>query len=419
MTSGDSHDPYLAFRYPAYRLFAASFVLAVIGSQVFGTAVQWEVHKRTGSTLAMGWLGLINAVPIFLLALPAGHVADSFSRKRVLLVTQFFLVAIPWLFAVGSGWSLFWKSLWLPFSLVALNAITLTFARPTRAALLMKLVPREVYGSVINWNSSLFETSAWIGPAIGGLLIGFGSTTTAYVVAGLSLLLCLILTLFLPDQGPPAQREPMTWKSVGAGLRFVFSRQLLWASMSLDLLAVLLGGATYLLPVFAEQRLHAGPVAFGILKAAPAIGAASMAIVQAHRRPFQKTGRVMLWAVVGFGLATIGFGLSTNMWISVGMLLIIGACDNISVVIRHTLVQTLTPDAMRGRVAAVNQVFIGASNELGGFESGLAAYLFGPVLAVVGGGAGAILVTLVIAGIAPQLRRLKTTTLHQAAQTPT
>lgn len=408
MSSTPPRDPYLAFRYGAYRIYAASYALAVIGSQIFATAVQWDLYDRTHSKVGLGLLGLINAIPIFALALPAGHVADTFPRKKILLLTQIFLILAPCLLAMTLSLGPQWQSPGVMYALVGINAVTLTFARPTRSALLINLVPREAYTNLITWNSSLFETCSWVGPAIAGLIIGWLGVRTAYLAAAASLLACLLLTLFLPDQPPASSsREPVSLATLLAGLRFVFRQELLWASMSLDLLAVLLGGATYLLPVFASDQLHTSPVGFGVLKAAPAIGAGAMAVLQAHRPIYRRAGRAMLWAVVGFGLATVGFGLSRSFVFSTLMLLLIGACDNISVVIRHTLVQSLTPDEMRGRVAAVNQVFIGASNELGGFESGLTAEWFGPVASVVGGGLGALLVTGVIALASPQLRRLK------------
>jgi predicted MFS family arabinose efflux permease len=225
-------------------------------------------------------------------------------------------------------------------------------------------------------------------------------------MSGLCLLCCLGITLFLPRDVPsePATREPDS-RALLAGLRFVFGSPLLLAAMTLDLLAVLLGGATYLMPIFAE-RLSVGSVGYGWMRAAPAVGASVMAVVQAHRQPISRAGRTLLWSVAMFGAATVVFGLSQNFWLSLAMLVLIGGSDNISVVIRQTLIQSLTPDSMRGRVSAVNQVFIGASNELGGLESGVTAKLFGPVVSVVGGGLGTLLVVLGVAGKWPQIRRL-------------
>lgn len=409
------HDPYAAFRHPHFRLFAASYVLATIGSQVLATTVQWDVYERTKDPLAIGLVGLINAVPVILLALPAGHVADVFSRKRVLLLTQIPLTAAPWMLAGLNLLNPHGVSLLATWSLIGANALALTFARPARAAILPNLIPRELYPNAFAWTSSLFETAALVGPALAGFLILFG-VAPAYAIAGSCLFACLAITMFLPVDRPserPAGESPL--QSLSAGLRFVFGTNLMLAAMTLDLLAVLLGGATYLMPIFAE-RLGVGSIGYGWMRAAPAVGAISMALVQAHRPPITQAGRTLLWSVAGFGGATIVFGLSQSFWLSLAMLVLIGATDNISVVIRHTLVQSLTPDSMRGRVSAVNQVFIGASNELGGLESGVTAKLFGPVASVVGGGIGTLLVVLGVAAKWPEVRRLRSLRELQAVE---
>jgi MFS family permease len=399
------HDPYEAFRYLAFRLYAASYVLAVVGSQVLSSTVQWDIYQQTKDPFAIGLVGLINAIPVILLALPAGHVADRFSRKRVLIITQVPLTVAPALLAVSHIVYPQHVSLTLTFTLLGANAVALTFGRPARASILPNLVPRSVYPNAFAWMSSMFETAAWVGPAISGVLIAF-SVAWSYLISALCLLVCLTITFFLPRDVPsePTTHEPDS-RALSAGLRFVFDSPLLLAAMTLDLLAVLLGGATFLMPIFAEQ-LGIGSIGYGWMRAAPALGAFAMAVAQAHRSPFKHAGRTLLWSVATFGAATIVFGLSQNFWLSLTMLVLIGASDNISVVIRQTLVQSLTPDSMRGRVSAVNQVFIGASNELGGLESGVTAKLFGPVASVVGGGFGTLLVVLSIAAKWPQLRRL-------------
>lgn len=400
-----THDPYEAFRHGAFRLYAASYALAVIGSQMLSTTVQWDVYQRTKDPLAIGMVGLIGAIPVMLLALPAGHVADRFNRKRVLLLTQIPLIAAPAALSVLNAQYPQGVSLLVTFLLLGANALALTFARPTRSAILPNLVPRSAYSNAFAWISSLFETATWVGPAVSGVLIAFG-VAWAYLISALCLLCCLGITLFLPSDPPrePTSHEP-GWRTLAAGVHFVFGSPLLLAAMTLDLLAVLLGGATYLMPVFAE-RLGVGSMGYGWMRAAPALGAFSMAIFQAHRPPIKSAGRTLLLAVAMFGAATIMFGLSQNLWLSLLMLVIIGASDNISVIIRQTLVQSLTPDSMRGRVSAVNQVFIGASNELGGLESGMTAKYMGPVLSVVLGGLGTLLVVLGVAGKWPQIRRL-------------
>ncbi len=399
------HDPYEAFRYVAYCQFAASYVLAIVGSQVLSSTVQWDVYQKTKDPFAIGLVGLVGAIPVILLALPAGHVADRFSRKRVLLYTQIPLTVVPLALAILHAWNPQGVSLLVTLSLVAANAVALTFARPTRASILPNLIPRSAYSNAFAWTASLFETAALVGPAVSGVLIAFG-VKWAYLVAGLCLLGCLGVTFFFPNDTPklPEKHEP-GWRALSAGLRFVFGTPLLVASMTLDLLAVLLGGATYLMPVFAE-RLGVGAIGYGFMRSAPALGAVAMAVALAHRSHMSHAGRTLLWSVAAYGAATIVFGLSQDFWLSVTMLVLIGASDNISVVIRHTLVQSLTPDSMRGRVSAVNQVFIGASNELGGLESGATAKLFGPVMSVVTGGLGTLLVVLGVAGKWPQLRRM-------------
>lgn len=418
MNSAAIHDPYQAFRHVAFRLYAASYVLAVIGVQILSATVQWDVYQQTKDPFAIGLVGLIGAVPVIVLALPAGHVADTYSRKRVLLITQVPLTAVPAALAILHFLSPGTVSLVATLALLGVNALALTFARPARAAILPNLVPRTAYPNAFAWISSLFETASWVGPAIAGLLIVFG-VGWSYMVAGLCLVCCLAITLLLPGDVPVKRESSESdWTVLVAGIRFVFSTPLLLAAMTLDLLAVLLGGAMYLMPVFAE-RLSVGPVGYGWMRAAPALGAFVMAVIQAHRPPPSRAGATLLWTVAAFGAATIVFGLSQDYWLSLVMLALIGASDNISVVIRHTLVQSLTPDFMRGRVAAVNQVFIGASNDLGGLESGVTARLFGPVASVVIGGLGTLVVVLATAIQWPQIRRLRSLKDLQPVQDPT
>lgn len=400
------HDPYEAFRHVAFRRFAVSYVLAVVGSQILSATVQWDVYQQTKDAFSIGLVGLVNAVPVILFALPSGHIADRFRRKHVLLVTQVPLALCPATLALLRLWNPGGLSLAVTLTLLGINSTALTFARPARSSIVPNLVPRAAYPNAFAWMSSLFETAAWVGPAVSGLLIVF-DVAWSYFVSALCLIVCFGITLFLPH-GEPAKvtSQESGWRSLSAGLRYVLNSPLMLAAMTLDLLAVMLGGATYLLPVFAE-RLGVQSIGYGWMRAAPAIGAFAMAVFQAHRAPTLRAGRTLLWSVAAFGGATIVFGLSQNYWLSLLMLFVIGASDNISVVIRQTLVQTLTPDSMRGRVSAVNQVFIGASNELGGLESGVTAKLFGPVASVVGGGLGTILVVLGVARKWPQISRLR------------
>jgi MFS family permease len=400
------HDPYEAFRHRGFRLYASSYVLTVIGSQILTATVQWDVYQQSKDPFAIGLVGLINAVPILLLALPAGHVADSFNRKHVLLLTQSLLTMVPLTLAVLQVVYCNRIPHVLMYSLLAANAVALTFARPARSAIMPGLLPRSAYPNAFAWMSSVFETAGWIGPALGGALIAFG-IVWSYCLSGLCLLACTLIMCFLPKPITISEEsQELGWQGLSKGVRFVFSTPLMLAAMTLDLFAVLLGGVVYLLPVFAD-RLEVGPIGYGWMRAAPAVGACVMAVMQAHRPPHGRAGPVMLRAVAVFGLATICFGWSQNFWLSLVMLALIGASDNVSVVIRQIIVQSLTPDAMRGRVAAVNQMFIGASNELGGLESGVTAKLFGPAWSVVGGGIGTLLVVISVACRWPQIRRLK------------
>ncbi|HQY88253.1 MAG TPA: MFS transporter, partial [Tepidisphaeraceae bacterium] len=299
-------------------------------------------------------------------------------------------LSLPWLF----GFSL-------------MNALALTFARPARSSLLPTLIPREDFTNAVTWNSTVFETSSIIGPAIGGIIIAHvpGHVGASLLISAALMLSCAVCTFFLPDRPRTEKPESLSWASLSAGFHFVYRNKLMLAVMSLDLFAVLLAGATYLLPVFAH-RLGLDAMGFAALRAAPAVGAISMALIQAHTPPFKRAGRTMLLAVAGFACATIVFGLSESFYLSLAMLFFTGVFDNISVVVRSSIVQMLTPDSMRGRVSAVNFIFVGSSNELGGLESGLTARYFGPVRSVVGGGIAALAVVAAIALRFPQVRRL-------------
>jgi MFS family permease len=270
-----------------------------------------------------------------------------------------------------------------------------------------QLIPVTAFTNAATWNSSSFQLASVIGPALGGFGIAWlGSATGVYVLAAIAALLCFILTLAIKEQKVIRSTEPISLQALAAGAKFVWQNQLILAAITLDMFAVLLGGAIALLPIFAKDILHVGPVELGYLQAAHSIGALTMAITLAYLPPLRKAGPALLWSVVGFGVVTIIFGLSRSFWLSMLMLILGGALDSISVVIRHTLVQIRTPDHLRGRVAAINSVFISASNELGGFESGLTAALFGPVISVVGGGIGTIVVVIATAMIWPGIRKL-------------
>jgi MFS family permease len=394
-------DPYAALRIRDYRVYALGWVLGVIGQQIQSVAVGWEVYRRTGQPLALGIVGGIQALPVLLLALPAGQLADMFDRRKVTIVSLFFSC----LCSIGlEACSAFRGPISLMYLLLLLGSISLSLGRPARAAIVPQIVPAAIFSNAATWNSSLFQVASVAGPALGGVVIAF-SVPSAYLLDATCTFLFLVTMLFVRAGAPARTQERPGLRSLVAGIQFVWRTRIILAAMALDMFAVLLGGAVYLLPVFAEDILKVGPFGFGCLRAAPAVGAFVMAMALAHMPPMRRAGRNLLWSVAGFGVATIAFGLSKSFWVSLAMLFLTGVLDNISVVIRHTLIQLSTPDRMRGRVSAVNQVFISASNELGGLESGVAAHWFGTVPSVVLGGIGTIVVVGMTALLAPGLRR--------------
>lgn len=404
------HDPYAALRFRNGRLFITGTFVAAVGQKMTEVAIGWELYERTGSAFILGLVGLVLVIPIFFLSLPAGHTSDYFNRKRIVIVAQTFLV----LACLGLAWlSYSHGSLILVFACLLLMGGANAFGVPASGSLLSQLVPERVYENIATWNSSAWQLATVLGPALGGLMIAiFRSATLVYVfeaAAGLVLSILLLQIREVPRQVLLAHSgKHMALSSLVEGFSFLSKTQIVLAAITLDMFAVLLGGATTLLPIFAKDILQVGPVGLGWLRAAPAIGAVCIGLVLAHRPPFKKAGRTLLLAVIGFGIATIVFGLSRLFWLSLLMLFLLGGLDNISVVIRATLLLMRTPDEMRGRVAAVNSIFLGASNELGGFESGLTAQLFGPTLSVVGGGVGTLLVVFLVALLSPELRSLTT-----------
>lgn len=430
------HDPYAAFRYRAFGFYSAGNVISVIGRLMLFVAVEWEIYERTNSATALGLVGLAIALPVVLLSLPAGHIADRYSRKSIILWSQAisavcslalawvslnhlnlpawpilqsgnnFLHSVASVFERQTNYRFDDLSLPLIYLILLISATGRTFGWAARSAYFPTLVPRETFANAVTWNSSIFQIGSVIGPAVGGLLIvrmGFPFIYAVDAVCALSFLL-LMVPIRSEHQSRRIQSSP--WESLLEGMRFVLSKKVILATITLDMVAVLLGGATALLPIFAAKILHCGPIGLGWMRAAPGIGAFIMALLIAYLPPIKHAGRTLLWTVTGFGLATIIFGLSQNLWLSLAMLFLTGAFDSVSVVIRHSIVQLLTPDEMRGRISAVNNIFIGTSNELGALESGLTAAYFGPVLSVVGGGIGTILVVLGVSRIWPETRKI-------------
>ena len=433
---GSAHDPYAAFRSREFSFYSFGNFISVTGRQMLTVAVEWEVYARTHSATALGLVGLTAALPIVALSLPAGHLADRYRRKNIIVWSQALsalcsgglallswqhlaLPRLPILLHANAGLArvahVFERqatyhfddlSLPLIFLVLFISGCARTFGWAARSSFFPTLVPRDHFANAVTWNSSMFQIACVVGPASAGFLIAhFGFPFIYALDSGCAV---TFLSLVLPIRKIRAARRVTgsAWASLVAGLRFVASRRIIVAALTLDMFAVLLGGATALLPIFADQILHCGPIGLGWLRAAPAIGAFVMAVAIAYLPPMRQAGRMLLWAVSGFGAATIIFGLSTWFWLSLAMLFLTGLFDSISVVVRQTLVQLLTPDEMRGRVSSVNNIFIGTSNEFGAFESGLTAALFGPVISVVAGGVGTILVVAAVAWKWPQVRKI-------------
>jgi MFS family permease len=408
---GSGHDPYAALRDRDFRWFLAGNMLSLVGIQMQTFAVSWELYERTRSNLALALVGLVQVAPVVLLFLPAGHVADRLNRRSILMA-GLALVAVA---SLGLACiSKFEADIRLAYICLALVGTARAFLQPARAALLPQVVPREKFGNAVTWNSGGFQLAMVVGPALAGPLVAWlGGAAPVYLLnAVLSLAYCLFLSTIRSRPTEPTT-DPPSLRALAAGLAFVWRTRIILGAITLDMLAVLLGGATALLPVYAKEILEVDPTRLGWMRAAPGIGALCMSFLLAHRPPMQRAGRALLWAVVGFGVATIVFGMSRSLSLSLAMLFALGALDMISVVVRHTLVQLLTPDAMRGRVSAVNGMFIGVSNELGEFESGLVAHLFdrpvdrsfGPTVSVVSGGLGTLAVVACVAICFPEVRR--------------
>jgi MFS family permease len=397
------HDPYAALRYADYRRLLAGTTLSSIGRQCLTVAVGWELYKRTDSAAALGYVGLVQFLPVIVLTLPAGHAADRLDRKRLVATAQ----ALTGCAALGlAALSLFQGPIVLIYLCLLLTGIAQAISMPARWALISQVVPPAALANAVTWNSSVLQISFVLGPALGGLAIADENAAGAYFLAAGGTLLAAVLMLGIRPHASERPREPMSLQSLLAGLAFVRRSKLILATITLDLFAVLFGGATALLPIFARDILQVGPVGLGWLSAAPSLGAIVMGVILAHGVQLRRAGWTLLWAVAGFGVATVIFGLSENFWLSFAMLALTGALDNISVVVRGTLVQVLAPDSMRGRISAVNALFISSSNQLGAFESGITAYWFTPVWSVVGGGIATVLVVGIVALVWPEVLRL-------------
>ena len=410
-------SPDCFMRLPAY--FNAAFlqlltfrIQIVLAYQIMAVVVGWHIYQITHDPLALGLVGLAEVIPYFSTALFAGYAVDHHSRRLFgVFAALLLLLNACILFAVSLHW-LAGDPTWWIYGSIAVTGIARAFIGPSYNALFALILPRDQYARAAGLGSSIFQIGLVVGPALGGLLVGFASTTAAYAVAmALCLGAALALLWLRVKEPPPAERAPV-FASIGEGLRFVYNNQIVLGAQCLDMFAVLFGGAVAMLPAFVQDVFHYGPEGLGILRAAPAIGAVVTGLILARHPLNRHAGRWLLLAVAGFGLAIIGFALSVNFWVAGVLLLLSGVFDGVSVVLRTTIMQLATPDHMRGRVSAINGIFIGSSNELGAFESGLSARLLGLVPSVIFGGAMTLLVVGATARLAPKLRRLELSQLH-------
>jgi len=416
--------PYAIFQNRDFTFYLVGRLVGITGQQMFTIAILWEIYALTHSALALGLVGLVQMIPMFLFTLPAGHVADNYNRKRIVVLTTAAVAAASLGVAFVS-----WRHapvIWIYFCLF-LGSAANTFMRAANAAFLPALVARQDFPRAVNWNAGAFQLSCIIGRAAAGGFIAWmawhyfknlndpAAAAPVYVINALASVVVCILVGMIRRQHTVKVRESMTLQALLTGFKFVYASKIIFGIITLDMFAVFLGGATALLPIYAADILFVGPTGLGFLAAALPLGSILCVFILNHRPPLQKAGRTLLWAVTVFGLATIAFGFSRWFWLSFLMLFVCGAVDNISVVVRHTLVQMLTPDDKRGRVSAVNNLFIGTSNELGEFESGTVAQIFGPaigntvvagaVISAVSGGVGTILTVIAVALIWPEIRR--------------
>ncbi|MCX6278132.1 MAG: MFS transporter [Bacteroidetes bacterium] len=403
-------DAYAVLKIRDFRLFLMFRFFTTIAIQMQGLIVGWQVYELTRDPLALGLVGLAEALPNIAVVLFAGHAADRYNRKRIIIWFTFFFLAGTlslFLFTIKRFGIIAAFGVLPIYFVVAVSGVSRAFLYPSIVAMMSQLIPRNLYANASTWSSTGWHVAAITGPAFGGLIYGFLGVRVAYLSVLFFLMLSLLLLGFVKNRPvQPSSFDETLFERLSSGLKFVFKNQILLGAMSLDMFAVLFGGAVAMLPVFAAEVLNVGPQGLGFLRAAPMVGAVLMSLIIAHKPPMIHAGRNMMIGVAGFGLSILLFALSHNFYLSLGLLMLSGMFDNVSVIIRATAMQLITPDEMRGRVAAVNAIFIGSSNEIGSFESGVAAKLMGLIPSVVFGG----FMTLAIVGFtskfAPKLRRL-------------
>ena len=405
-------DAYASFRIKDYRLFVSARFCATLAIQIQAVVVAWQVYEITKDPLSLGLIGLAEAIPSISVSLYAGHIADTIRRKKIIITTisTLLLCSIALLFFTFDIGSFILGYGVLPiYVVIFISGIARGFLTPATFSFMPQLVSRALYTNAVAINSSLWQTAAIIGPSLGGMIYGFFGVTASYAVDVLLMITSLTLFSLIPSRPLPSTNEDEqgVFEKIKAGLKFVFNHQIILGALTLDLFAVLFGGAVALLPIFTAEILHVGKWGLGVLRSAPAIGALLMATYLIHYPIKKNLGKILLYSVTGFGMTMILFALSTNFWLSLFILCMSGVFDGVSVIVRSTLLQTLTPENMKGRVSAVNNIFIGSSNEIGSFESGVAAKLLGTLPSVIFGGCMTILVVFITGWKARKLRNLQ------------
>jgi len=404
-------NPYAALQVRDFRWFIFSRLFITIAIQIQGVVVGWQIYEITKDPLSLGLIGLAEALPAIGVSLYAGHLADIIERKKIILacvVILTFCSAALFYFTTEAGKGVLSYGTLPIYTVIFFTGLARGFLSPANFSFMPQLIDRSFYQNAITWNSAIWQTAAVGGPMIGGLIYGFFGITAAYATDFLLVIVALTGYMMIPNRPiPPYTQEQGIYEKIKAGIKFVFKNQIILSAISLDLFAVLFGGAVALLPIFAAEILHAGEIGLGFLRSAPAIGALVMAVYLTHNPIRKYIGKILLWCVAGFGCCMIGFALSTNFILSMALLVLSGMFDCVSVIVRGTLIHTLTPDNMKGRVSAVNSMFVGSSNEIGMMESGIAARLMGVVPSVIFGGIMTIAVVATTAWKATRLRALE------------
>ncbi len=403
------HDPYAVLRIKEFNFFLVTRFFLTMGIQLQSVVVGWQIYELTHDVVSLGMIGLTEAIPFIIVSFFSGHVADTFNRKRIVIIfgtLLFFVTFFLFYVSIAPQNILLNYGTFPIYAAVVFIGLIRGFIGAALPSFMSQIIPRNLYTNAATWNSTVWHIGSILGPSISGLLIavGYGS---AYAVDLIFIFVAIIAFTFIQNHPVPKKeiKEGIS-KSINEGLKFVIKHPIILGALSLDLFAVLFGGAIALLPAFADEILHSGAVELGFLRAAPAIGAVIMALIIAYKPPEKNAGRNLFLSVAAFGISTIFFGLSTNFYMAWFFLFLTGAFDNVSVVIRHTVLQLCTPENMRGRVSAVNGIFIGSSNEIGAFESGITARVFGLKSSIILGGILTVLVVIVTARLTPKLRQL-------------